>query len=327
MATRSGFDKEELWRATRLFKDGRMGEGWDAYEGRFREQPDLGCPRWRGEDLSGKHLWVRREQGVGDEVHFASCFPDVVRRARATTITCDRRLHPIFARSFPGAQVIAEDPYVKPTRLPSGVADCWIQSGSLGRFLRRSLDDFPREGSFLVADPERRARFRAWLDEECVAAARVGIAWMGGVHLGLLRQAPWDVWIEILRSPDVQFVNLQYGPIAPTIDAVSRYAGVRVLRPEIDMLDDLDGYAALVSALDFVISVPNTTTHFAGSLGVPNALLFDPGWGCLWITRDRFVPWYPGTVVAARNEEVHWSTALDTIRGAIEGAKVAERAS
>src|SRR5262249_50888066 len=53
---------------------GRYEEGWNDYEWRWwkkdfpSKQPDLKVPSWQGEDLSGRHLLVFSEQGMGDVI-------------------------------------------------------------------------------------------------------------------------------------------------------------------------------------------------------------------------------------------------------------------
>ena len=52
-------------------------------------------------------LLVAREQGLGDEIMFASCFNEVLDLAGRCFITCHRRLQPLFARSFPKATFLS----------------------------------------------------------------------------------------------------------------------------------------------------------------------------------------------------------------------------
>ncbi|WP_298371949.1 tetratricopeptide repeat protein [Azospirillum sp.] len=78
-----------------------------------------------------------------------------------------------------------------------------------------------------------------------------------------------DRWGPILTLPGLRFVNLQYDECeAELADAESRF-GIRILRPNIDLLNDLDGAAALTSALDLVISAGTSVAEMAGALGVP----------------------------------------------------------
>ena len=66
---------------------------------------------WTGGSLKKKRLLVRAEQGVGDQILFASLIPDLAARADAeggsVVLECEPRLVPLFARSFPGVTVQA----------------------------------------------------------------------------------------------------------------------------------------------------------------------------------------------------------------------------
>ena len=88
---------------------GDFTAGWEKYEARL-EAPSVRSlherfdyPRWRGASLARRTLLVPREQGLGDEIMFASCFGELTPLAARCFITCDRRLEPLFARSFPAA--------------------------------------------------------------------------------------------------------------------------------------------------------------------------------------------------------------------------------
>jgi hypothetical protein len=51
--------------------------------------------------VAGRWLLAYGEQGVGDEIMFASCLPELIASAGKVVIVCDPRLKTLFARSFP----------------------------------------------------------------------------------------------------------------------------------------------------------------------------------------------------------------------------------
>ena len=57
-----------------LLLAGRFAAGWEEYEWRFRagaaRVPPCDQPRWNGEELAGRTLLIRAEQGIGDTIQF-----------------------------------------------------------------------------------------------------------------------------------------------------------------------------------------------------------------------------------------------------------------
>ena len=104
-------DAEVHWNMSlALLSSGNFKEGWRKYEWRFEvkdfKQRTFPIPRWDGSSLKGKTLFIHAEQGVGEEIMFASCLPEVIAPADSCVIECDKRLVPLFTRSFPKAKVI-----------------------------------------------------------------------------------------------------------------------------------------------------------------------------------------------------------------------------
>ncbi len=98
-----------LWEA--CFALGQEEKGWKHWARRFEydgavERHGLPTKRWRQiEKLNGK-LLVCSEQGVGDEILYLSCLPDLLKEHKAIVVECDKRWGPIFRRSFPEIIVV-----------------------------------------------------------------------------------------------------------------------------------------------------------------------------------------------------------------------------
>lgn len=309
---------EVLVRGCANLRRGRFDVGWAQYEARFAGKGSarpLPQPLWRGESLEGKTILVQREQGVGDEIMFASCFPDLINRCTHCILTCDSRLEALFRRSFPTCSVIAgrpnEDDWPRLRRLQ---VDYQVPAGNVPRYLRSDISMFPSTRRFLLVDRHAQEAWRARFDQ-LGDALKIGISWQGGRDLLSLRQAPWDVWREVLIVEGVQFVNLQYGTPSNVLRTIRRKWGVEVHHwDELDLLNDLDGLAAQIAALDLVITVPNTTVHLAGSLGVPLWILFTQEWGCFWILNGVETPWYPSAKVFPTLDGRGWTPVVEQMR-------------
>ena len=295
---------------------GDLGEGWEGYDRRFLARELAGAarvlpvPGWEGEDPARRSLLVWREQGVGDEMMFGSCLPDLIARAGAVTVECDRRLVPLFARSFPTA-VVRPSP-ADPEEPFEGI-DGHVAMGSLPRWLRPGLSDFLPSGplerpGFLVADPDRVSHWRGRLDA-LGPGLKVGIAWRSGL-MTAERAGAYSAlqdWTPVFALSGVEFVNLQYGDCAAELeDARARFGVTIHTWPDLNLKDDLDELAALMSGLDLVITPASSVGEMAGGLGVPVWRFGSAGdWTALgtgarpWFPSMRLIVAPPGTPASA----------------------------
>ncbi len=257
---------------------GDLKRGWPGYERRFAAGevlPNRGIdlPVWTGEGLRGRRLLVWREQGVGDEILFASCYPDLVAWGGGTVvIECDARLVPLFRRSFPKALVRAESctaDAVETITPPD--CDLQIPAGSLPHRLRDGLTAFEPQLAWLVPDPDQVVLWSRRL-AKLGPGLKVGIGWRSQLITDERRSAytRLDQWGAVLAVPGVTFINLQYDDCADEIQAAESLFGVRIHRwADLDLKDDFDAAAALVANLDLVISPAMSAGELAGALGVP----------------------------------------------------------
>lgn len=283
------------------FAADRLSEGWRTYEKRFsaaNSQQQLRPtppPYWRGEDLSGKAILIWTEQGIGDQILYSSMIPDVIARAGRCFIECKDRLAPVFARSFPQATVVAYRNQREAATSADGI-DFQSPVASLGEHLRPSLANFPRAAHYMKADPVQVATLRERYRQIAPGNLIVGLSWRSkNAEIGEIKSADLALWRDVLLTPGVTFVNLQYGDCASELAAVKATLGVDVVQDaDIDPLADMDGFFAQVAAMDLVISTSNTTVHVAGSLGVPTWLLLQGSPADLWYWfRGRSdSPWY-----------------------------------
>jgi tetratricopeptide (TPR) repeat protein len=293
---------------------GNFDAGWRDYELR-KSRSDAGgvhekfaLPDWDGSPLGGRSILIYGEQGLGDEIMFASCLPEVIAQSNVCVIECDDRLQSLYRRSFPRARIVARTPG-RGRDWRAAYPGLEIQSaiGSLPRFLRRSESDFPAHRGYLVADGEATARWRQRL-EASGAATIVGIAWRGGTlrTRGPLRSLALDELGDLLGSEGVTFVMLQRGLTEEERAQIATQTNL--FNPE--AIADLDDLAALVRALDLVISVPSTIAHLAGALGQPVWILLtrSPEWRYLW--RGDRMPWYPAATLLRQPHTGGWGIVM-----------------
>lgn len=323
--------------ATLALARGDLAQGWEAYEARAsRRRPgavafDLPGRRWApGVRMAHRRLLVVGEQGLGDELMFANLLPDVVEALGPQprlSLAVEPRLVQLFARSFPAAEVSAhatEWVGATPYRTAPGLTrprsvDLWAPMGSLPRQFRRSLADFPKAGGYLRAHPVLTERWRTWLGDGPPA---VGISWRSGKAAGDRRRQypPHELWTPLLRTPGVRIVNVQYGDCAEELAAFRAETGVEIIEPPLDIREDIDGLAALLSALPLTVCVANATGALAGAVGANVAILGAPAaWPRLG---TGTLPWYPQAKALTAPAFGDWGPAMDAASGLVAGLAV-----
>ena len=307
-------------RALAWIRAGDLARGWPEYEWRFERKVRRRClpqPPWKGDSLSGRTILLYAEQGIGDEIMFASCIGDVLRQASGCLIECDPRLVQLFSRSFAPAEVVARADDPQSARV---AADVQCAFGSLPRYLRSSLESFPAGEAFLEADPQLVEEWQRRFDK-VPAGLKVGISWQGGKEADVRRKRSTrlDQWEQLLGVQGVTFVNLQYGDVAEQLQAVPQQRPVTIHHwPAVDPLKDLDGFAAQITALDLVVSVDNSTVHMAGALGVPvwTLLPFASDWR--WFLEGTGSPWYQSMRLFRQRTAGDWEELFDRVVSALE---------
>jgi tetratricopeptide (TPR) repeat protein len=293
----------------------RFADAWEDYEARAEpEAAPLAIPQWDGAGLAGKTLLIRAEQGLGDEIMFASCVPDVMARAGHCVIECAAKLEPLFRRSFAQATVQGGARSASPAWLDSmPQPDFQVRIGSLPRRLRTSLQDFPSHNGYLRADPAMVERWRARLSG-LGPGAKVGLSWRGGTaqSRASLRSLPLERLAPLFAVPGVRFVSLQFDANDAEIASFCAASGLELAHfPE--AMANYDETAALVAALDLVVSVCTAVIHLGGALGVPVWVMAPrvPEWR--YGIAGETMPWYPRNRVLRQSAHGDWDGLIGRV--------------
>lgn len=315
-----------------------LRRGWEGYEwglkfdGVRAQVHKLQCAVWQGEDLQGKSIFVYAEQGIGDEILFAGCIPDLVALSpQKLFLECAPRLEPLFKRSFPSVQVCGKSrkPDISRTNADKerdfrdlswlgneADLDYALPIGSLPKFFRNEPEDFPRRDAFLRADPEKQAALRARYRQRWPKKRLVGLSWHSGNSIdGVDRSLLLDQLISVLSHQGCQFINLQYGDVEQEISDFKAHTGLDIfMDEEIDPLSDIDAFAAQIAALDLVITIDNSTAHIAGALGVPTWILLPSNANWRWCLEDGGSSlWYASVHMYRQQNRGDWSAVIEQV--------------
>jgi hypothetical protein len=325
IALSPSFTEAHINLGTALLAQMNFLEGWHEFGWRDR-LPDsrigrVSFPqsRWRGEDLRGNRLLIIGDQGLGDQILCGGLIPFFTDRGVDLTIECEPRLAPLFARSFRARVFPAANPPHAEALSPSISAKADFVD--LAATLIRHPKSFPVHCGYLKADPDRVRTLGAKWRTRAAGRKLVGITWSSArVRLGAAKSSRLAVdWAPVLRTPGALFVSLQYG--RPDADlAAAAATGFPVERDDtIDVTKDIDGLAALVSAMDMVVSVSNSTVHLAGALNVPVWTLVPagPGRPWYWFEGRADSPWYPAMRLFRQANYRAWEPIMADVAAAL----------
>lgn len=254
---------------------GRPDEAWPLLEKRFsysrlnsRAAPPP-LPRWQGEELKGRRLLVWREEGIGDEIRFSACLPNLIAEHGASAIAweCSPRLVGLYRRSFSGIEVLSEGA----VGTDYGRFDFHLPEMSMPLHCAPPILASSRLPPFLVADPERVAAFQDRL-RRLGPGPKVGFGWKSLNRSW--RKQPYStelaMWRDTLPRERCTIVNLQVDIPPAEVQAQAERLGMEIHTfPDLDLRNDIDGVAALIAALDAVVAVRCWLVYLAGALGTP----------------------------------------------------------
>lgn len=281
------------------FMNGDVTDGYKNYEARWLwpEFPSkhrlFDAPRWTGEELRGKTLLIWREQGIGDEVRFASIIPDLEALGASVTFECSPKLAPLWEHSFPWANIDHEGQLDCRGEEAYAHYDYQIPIGSLASIFRPTVDDFhAKQAPWIRRYPEAENRVRGQLGVKS-GETLVGVCWRSSnqttsrdLYLLECKQ------LEPLKAlSGTVWLNVQYDSHSEEVQEL-RHRGLNLHHyTNLDQKNDLVGACGLLGACDIVISVGVSVADLAAGIGVPVIEIVGER-SQLFLGTDH-IPWFP----------------------------------
>lgn len=283
-------------RGLNAFRLGDYALGLELYSARWHrdvfDKPwNIPVPEWNGEKVDGR-LLVYSEQGIGDYVMYALLFKELRHRAKSVTIEVNPRVGGLFRRSFPDMRVI--DRNALPVDWNPAAYAAKVAMGDLPMVLDIDLENMPHREGFLIPEPSLATTLRARYQALFPGKRLIGVSWRSGNRdSATIRSIDLPLMKPILETPDCAFISLQYGDVSRDLERLRDETGHEIhWDRDIDPLHYLDPFAAQVAAMDLIISVDNSTVHFAGALGVPCWVMLPVNSDWRWLAERTSSIWY-----------------------------------
>ena len=247
-------------------------------------------PFWMGEDLQGKSLLIRAEQGLGDTIQF--CRYALIARARGAKVFLG--VQDNLVRLL---QSLDPDIAVLGPQKPFPVCDYKTMLLTMPLRSGTTPATIPAAVPYLFAEAVRTEQWRHRLAGH---GFRIGIAWQGertwqGVEKpeDIGRSFPLRLYRTLADIPGVRLISLQKNDGIEQLADLPPGMSVEVLDGLDDGPDAFLDTAAVMQTLDLVITSDTAIAHLAGALGRPVwlALRQVPDWR--WRLEGDDTQWYP----------------------------------
>ena len=309
-----------------LFSSGNIGSSWSEYDYRPKKEgitekynhilQDIAV--WNPESVNDcKELILLPEQGIGDEVMFAGIIQQVCESFKGDiTLACDERLIDIYQRSFTNVSVTSL------SQLKPKDSSYKLHIGDLTKHFCKTIYDFKPVGSYLSADESLIEHFSDKYSE--LKGLKIGIAWKSGnPQQGKCRSIPLESWKDIFATPECHFFDLQYGDNKEEIDEFISLTGNTLIHDsEVNQLEELENFIALISNLDLVITIDNSTAHIAGALGIPTWVMLPFACDWRWMRKRPDSIWYKSLRLYRQSSIGNWEDVIKEISNDLKNNKL-----
>ena len=314
IALTGGFAEASVNKSYCLLQMGRFEEGWRLHEWRKKTERPVGHrsfsqPPWLGnEDITNKTVFVHWEQGFGDTLQF--CRYGRLLRARGANVvmSVQEPLYRLLSHSMPDIRFLKDD--VVPAAF-----DYHCALMSLPLAFGTTLQNVPAAVPYLFADDEGRKTWEDRMPTPTPSKPRVGLAWSGNAkHKNDINRSVGLATLAPILGIDVHWVSLQKEigdidrPLLENFRHISHYG---------KLLNDFSDTAALIAAMDLVITVDTSVAHLASAMGKPVWMLlaFRADWR--WLRDGDDCPWYPTVRLFRQQTPRAWDGVVARVGAAL----------
>ena len=241
---------------------------------------------------------------------FLATLSELNKMSNKLIVECDERLIPLYERSFSKSIKFVDNR----NQIRECDYDNQIAIGSLPKYFRHKLNDFIKSApGWLKADPNLTNLFKKKLAKK-ESEILIGISWFtaSSNRHSTLRNLPIDLFVNYLGHIPAKYVNLQYGDTTEELSRMKTKLGMEITEIEnLDLFNNIEGLAALISACDLVISIDNATVHLAGALAVDTRVLLPFSADNRWGLNQSHTYWYDSLKLYRQETQGNWDKPLE----------------
>jgi tetratricopeptide (TPR) repeat protein len=302
-------DKLTHWNLAHLYlKIGNFKDGWQLYESGRDAIPTLkmqrkNCaqPLWLGQaSIAGKRLLIYAEQGLGDTFQFIRYVDQLIALGAKVILELPKSLISIIQFSYPHIHIIEKSQ-------PFTDFDYHTSMMSLPLAFKTNLSTIPANIPYLFAQKEKVKKFNI----AHINQINIGLVWSGStIHHN---DANRSIALEQLRP--LLDINANFHCLQKEIREIDYLAldNLPDLKTYTTQLNDFSDTAALIDAMDLIISVDTSVAHLAGAMGKPVWILLPSTPDFRWMLNTEDSPWYPTARLFRQEILGSWERVIQTV--------------
>jgi tetratricopeptide (TPR) repeat protein len=281
-------------------------EAWELYDYRHSLPSSRKWPgeRWDGGPIKGKRLLVHCEQGVGDTLQFARFLSPLRETGAHITLAAQTSLSQLCSR------IEGMDEFLMEGRSPE--FDVRIELLSLPHVLKTTPASLPPPTKGLTIPRKHQLAERA----TALKGRKIGLCWSGAANHknDWRRSVPLGFLAPLKELPGINLISLQVGARSSDI-AAEGWQG-RIYDWSSDLKDFADT-AALIEALDLVITVDTSVAHLAATIGKPTWIMLPEPGEWRWGEEAETTIWYPSVKLFRQPRAFAWADIADRLCAAL----------
>ena len=296
-----------------------FAEGWSYFEKRWETNKFQAYIKtekkfWDGKE-SLKKLLIVSEQGLGDQILYASMINQAKDICSKIYLTCDPKLENIFKNSFIDIDIISRNNFNNNN--PGDFFDVHIPIGSLGKYFRNQSKDFSTNHyPYLLDEKSLTKKIGASLKKDNLILC--GLSWKSNnKEIGVNKSLILSDLKKIINLQGFKFVNLQYGDVKKDLNEFNKDSKTKIIEhKDVDATNDILALASLIKNCNFVLTSSNTTAHLAGALNIPTIVIVPRGRGKLyyWTANKDKTLWYPSVKIFRQDHDFTWEKTITKVK-------------
>lgn len=299
-------------RAETLLLAGRLKEGWEDYEWRFKIKqaenmiPPLGIPQWDGSPLGPGELVIITDQGFGDCIQFSRFIPWAATLCPSPVLASSPELEKLFKNNKHIGKIVI-------TWQEAQKCKAYIPMTGLARLYGATLDNLPPSG-YIKPSLEKLQKWEEEINRIAPrhGLKRVAIVWAGRpTHKNdKKRTLKLSQFKPLLDAKHIQLFSVQKGPQVAEVADVYGKIPIINLSPGIS---DFQDTLAILKNMDHLVSIDTSVVHLAGAANIPTSLIlpYTPDWR--WLLNRDDSPWYSTIKLYRQTIPYSWENVLERV--------------